>query len=132
VLLFTRITADGSYLTQVLRPRWCSPWARDCACRRSATPRCTGHEQDAGLASGVQQALQQVGGAVGLAVLVTFALRAAEEAVRSGTDPAVAITDGYVLALQVGAGVLAVATALAAGLLRPGVGRGTAVAAGAH
>jgi EmrB/QacA subfamily drug resistance transporter len=132
-LLFTRITADGSYLTQVLPASvvfalgsgLCLPTLGNAAVHRVT-------EQDAGLASGVQQALQQIGGAVGLAVLVTFALRAAEEAVRSGTDPAVAITDGYVLALQVGAGVLAVATALAAGLLRPGVGRGTAVAAGAH
>jgi hypothetical protein len=37
-LLFTRITADGSYLTQVLPRRWSSRSARGCACPCSATP----------------------------------------------------------------------------------------------
>ena len=133
VLLFTRITADGSYLTQVLPASvvfalgsgLCLPTLGNAAVHRVT-------EQDAGLASGVQQALQQIGGAVGLAVLVTLALRAAEDAVQTGTDPGVAITDGYVLALRVGAGVLVAAVGLAAALLRPGVGRGTAPATPAH
>jgi len=133
VLLFTRITADGSYLTQVLPASvvfalgsgLCLPTLGNAAVHKVT-------EQDAGLASGVQQALQQVGGAIGLAVLVTLALRAAEEAVLDGTDPGTAITDGYVLALRVGAVVLTVAAVLAATLLRPGVGRGTAATVAAH
>ena len=133
VLLFTRITADGSYLTQVLPASvvfalgsgLCLPTLGNAAVHRVT-------EDDAGLASGVQQALQQIGGAVGLAVLVTLALRAAEDAVRTGTDPAVAITDGYVLALRVGAGVLVAAAVLAGALLRPGVGRGASPAPVAH
>ena len=133
VLLFTRITADGSYLTQVLPASvvfalgsgLCLPTLGNAAVHKVT-------EQDAGLASGVQQALQQVGGAIGLAVLVTLALRAAEQAVLDGTDPGTAITDGYVLALRVGAVVLTVAAVLAATLLRPGVGRGTAATVAAH
>jgi EmrB/QacA subfamily drug resistance transporter len=132
-LLFTRISADGSYLTQVLPASvvfalgsgLCLPTLGN-----AAVHRVTG--EDAGLASGIQQALQHIGGAVGLAVLVTLALRAAEDAVRTGTDPLVAITDGYVLALRVGAGVLAAAVVLAATLLRRGVGRGEARTAVAH
>jgi EmrB/QacA subfamily drug resistance transporter len=132
-LLFTRITADGSYLTQVLPASvvfalgsgLCLPTLGN-----AAVHRVTG--DDAGLASGIQQALQQIGGAVGLAVLVTLALRSAEDAITSGTDPAVAITDGYVLALRVGAGVLVAAVLLAAALLRGGVGKGAAPAAVPH
>ena len=133
VLLFTRITADGSYLTQVLPATvvlalgsgLCLPTLGNAAVHRVT-------DRDAGLASGLQQALQQIGGAVGLAVLVTLAVRAAEDAVATGTDPGVAITDGYVLALRVGAGVLAAAVVLAAGLLQPGVGRGSAPATAVH
>ena len=92
-------------------------------------------DDDAGLASGVLQSLQQIGGAIGLAVLTTLALRRSEDAVAAGTDPVAATVDGYVLALQVGVVVLLVAAALAAGLLRRGEGSaadpaaGTAVAA---
>ncbi|ROP33671.1 hypothetical protein EDD30_6698 [Couchioplanes caeruleus] len=66
--------------------------------------------QDAGLASGVQQAVQQVGSGLGLAVLMMLALR------HSGGDAAsldnAALTDGYVLAFRVAAGVLIVAAVL--------------------
>lgn len=48
--------------------------------------------EDASLASGVQNAVQQVGGAVGPAVLVTLALRHAAGLVATGTDVAHAAT----------------------------------------
>lgn len=60
-------------------------------------------DRDAGLASGIQQAVQQVGGAVGLAVLATVALRAA-----AGNRPT-DIINGYRVALAAGAGLLALA-----------------------
>ncbi|HEX8496551.1 MAG TPA: DHA2 family efflux MFS transporter permease subunit [Actinomycetales bacterium] len=122
--LFTRITTDGSYLTQVLPASvvfalgagMCLPALGNAAIHRVT-------QDDAGLASGLQQALQQIGGAVGLAVLVTLALRAAEDAALGGADPGAAITDGYVLALRVSVGVLVAAAALAAVLLPPDAGR---------
>ena len=125
VLLYTRITADGSYTTQVLPALvvfalgsgLCLPTLGNAAVHNVT-------EDDAGLASGVQQALQQIGGAVGLAVLVTLALRSAEDAIMTGTDPGSAITEGYVLALRVGVGVLVGALVAAAVLLRRGVGQG--------
>ena len=73
--------------------------------------------QDSGLASGVQTAMQQIGSALGLATLVTLALRYAGNHIRAGVPPAVAQTDGYVLAFRVGAAVLAVASLLALVLL---------------
>jgi len=59
--------------------------------------------QDSSLASGVQNAMQQVGGAIGLSCLVTLALRYAAGEVRHGVAPAVAATHGYALAFRIGA-----------------------------
>jgi EmrB/QacA subfamily drug resistance transporter len=69
--------------------------------------------QDSGLASGVQTAMQQVGSALGLATLVTLALRYAGDQIRHGVPPAVAQTHGYALSFRVGAVVLGVAGVLA-------------------
>ena len=73
--------------------------------------------QDSGLGSGVQTAMQQVGSALGLAILVTLALRYAGDRIRVGVLPPVALTDGYALAFRVGAAVLAVAGLLVLVLL---------------
>jgi EmrB/QacA subfamily drug resistance transporter len=64
--------------------------------------------QDASLASGVQNAMQQVGGALGLSCLVTLALRHAAGQIRAGVRPAVASTHGYVLAFRIGSALLVV------------------------
>jgi EmrB/QacA subfamily drug resistance transporter len=64
--------------------------------------------QDSGLGSGVQTAMQQIGSALGLATLVTLALRYASGRIRVGVLPAAAQTGGYALAFRVGAAMLAV------------------------
>lgn len=68
--------------------------------------------ENAGLASGVQTSMQQIGGAVGLAFLVTFALRATAEHIADGVDPGAAAADGYWLALRIGAAMLIVGSVL--------------------
>jgi EmrB/QacA subfamily drug resistance transporter len=73
--------------------------------------------QDSGLGSGVQNAMQQIGAALGLATLVPLALRSAAHHIAHGTSPAVASTDGYALALRVGGVVLVVAALLVLALL---------------
>jgi EmrB/QacA subfamily drug resistance transporter len=73
--------------------------------------------QDSSLASGVQNAMQQVGGAIGLSCLVTLALRHAEGRIADGIAPGVAFTDGYALSWQVGSVLLLVGGGLVLFLL---------------
>src|SRR6266536_2288915 len=73
--------------------------------------------QDSGLGSGVQTSMQQIGSALGLATLVTLALRHAGGQISHGVLPAVAQTHGYALSFRVGAAVLAVAGVLVLVLL---------------
>lgn len=72
--------------------------------------------QDAGLASGVQTSMQQIGAALGLATLVPIALRYITDHAGDG-NPAAVASDGFALALYVGAGVLAAAGLIALFLL---------------
>ncbi|MER7166842.1 MFS transporter [Micromonospora sp. NPDC000207] len=58
--------------------------------------------QDSSLASGLLTTSQQIGGALGIAVLVTLALRQAGSAVERGVSEAAAATEGYTLAFRVG------------------------------
>ena len=130
-LAFTRITPDGSYVTHVLPASVLIALGSGLVLPTLGNGAVHGvTDDDAGLASGLLQSVQQVGGAIGLAVLTTLSLRRAADQVAQGADPAVALTDGYVLALQVGVVVLLVAAALAA-TLRRGAGSAADPAAGA-
>ena len=73
--------------------------------------------QDSSLASGVQNAMQQVGGALGLSMLVTIALRHASGQVHDGVSAAVASTSGYALSWRIGAVLLVIGGILVLGLL---------------
>ncbi|HEX4219516.1 MAG TPA: MFS transporter [Acidimicrobiales bacterium] len=63
---------------------------------------------DAGIGSAVQNTAQQLGGSLGLAVLVTIALRHASSQVVSGVSAVEAATHGYSLAIELAAAVMAV------------------------
>jgi EmrB/QacA subfamily drug resistance transporter len=75
----------------------------------------------AGLAAGLINTTRQVGGAVGLAVMATFAGRAATHDLRHGVKLAAALTTGYDRAFTIAAGALVVGAVLALALpaLRP-------------
>src|SRR4051794_15560401 len=73
--------------------------------------------QDSSLASGVQSAMQQIGGAIGLSCLVTLGLRHATGKIHAGVAPALAATDGYVLAFQIATVLLAIGGVLVLFLL---------------
>jgi MFS family permease len=70
-------------------------------------------DSEAGLASGLINTSQQIGGALGIAVLSALATSVTEDAVVSGTAVPVALTDGFRAAF-LGAAAIAVAGILVA------------------
>jgi EmrB/QacA subfamily drug resistance transporter len=76
-------------------------------------------EEDAGLASGLTNTMQQVGGALGLAVAATLAAGRSEELLAAGQSEVAALTGGYHVAFGFGAAIIAAAAVLTVVLLRP-------------
>ena len=75
-------------------------------------------ESDSGLASGLVNTSVQVGGAIGLAVLATFATERTESLAADGEPAASALNSGYHLAYLIGAGMVLLAIAIAVTVLR--------------
>ncbi|MFD3869039.1 MFS transporter [Streptomyces sp. NPDC058623] len=116
--LLTRLPVDADYVTDLL-PVMLLASGFGLALPALTTLGMSGAgEEDAGLASGLFNTTQQIGMALGVAVLSTLAASRTEALTASGHGPAEALTGGYHLGFAVGAGLLIVATALAAGLLR--------------
>ncbi|MEU6372078.1 MFS transporter [Streptomyces sp. NPDC046909] len=119
--LLSRAPVDGAYVTDVL-PSLLLLGAGFAA----AMPALTGlamagvREEDAGVASGLFNTTQVVGGSLGLAVLSVLAAGRTEGLVDGGAARLVATAEGYRLAFGVGTGIAVVALGVAAGLLRPG------------
>jgi EmrB/QacA subfamily drug resistance transporter len=74
--------------------------------------------EDAGLASGLYNTAQQVGGALGLAILSTFAADKTVSALESGTAQPAALVDGWQLAFTGASILMATAVVLLAVLVR--------------
>ncbi|MGW6316436.1 MFS transporter [Streptomyces sp. NPDC055099] len=74
-------------------------------------------EENAGLGSAVLSSVQQVGGAVGVAVLVALASRHSDDLAAQGGDPQHAATEGFSLALAVAAALLTLGAVLIGTLL---------------
>jgi EmrB/QacA subfamily drug resistance transporter len=81
---------------------------------------------DQGLASGLFNTSQQIGGALGLAVLSTFANSATEQATGSHLD---ALVHGYTVAFAIGAGLLAAGAVVVGVTLRAKEANASAAAA---
>ena len=74
-------------------------------------------DEGSGLASGLVTSTQQVGAAIGLAVLSTLTFGGVDDALATGTPFPLALLDGLHLALRVGAGIALLAAVLALALL---------------
>ncbi|MFG2839829.1 MFS transporter [Streptomyces zaomyceticus] len=116
--LLTRVPVHASYVTDLL------PVMLLAAGFGLALPALTSlamsgaEEKDAGLASGLFNTTQQIGMALGIAVLSTLAATRTESLTAAGRPSAEALTGGYHLAFAVGAGLLLVALAIAFTVLR--------------
>jgi EmrB/QacA subfamily drug resistance transporter len=75
-------------------------------------------ERDGGLSSGLMTSAQQVGGAIGIAVLTTVATSHTGDAAAQGASPAGALVDGFQAAFRVEAAVMIAAALLALATLR--------------
>jgi EmrB/QacA subfamily drug resistance transporter len=120
LLWFTRLPIHASYLPDLLPTMvlfgtgagLCFPAIVSLA-MSSATP------EDAGVASGLVNTTQQVGGALGLAVLATLSTGRTDTLTGQGATQATALVGGYQLALFIASGFVAVAIVLAATVLEP-------------
>jgi EmrB/QacA subfamily drug resistance transporter len=74
--------------------------------------------REAGLASGLLNTSQQVGGAIGVAIASTVAISRATHLLKVGDSPAAALTSGYALAFWVVAGISAAGVVAALTLIR--------------
>ena len=75
-------------------------------------------DRDAGLASGLMNTAQQVGGAIGVAVISTVAFTHFEGLLAEGNPPAVALTEGFQWGFWLNAGIWAAGLLAATVLIR--------------
>jgi EmrB/QacA subfamily drug resistance transporter len=117
---FTQVDAGGSYVSDLLGPMLLAAIGLGLAFVSMTVAAVSGVEShEAGLASGLINTSQQIGGALGLAILATVANTQTSNAFESGASQAVALTDGFQAAFLVGAG-FAIAGAILAMVLVSG------------
>jgi EmrB/QacA subfamily drug resistance transporter len=119
LLWFAQVPPNGSYVSDLLGPMLLAAVGLGFAFVPVTIAAVTGIRPDqAGLASGLVNTSQQVGGALGLAILVAIANSTTSAQFADGVrDRAVALTEGFQDAFLVGAGFAAAGAILAALLI---------------
>jgi EmrB/QacA subfamily drug resistance transporter len=111
---FGQVSPDGSYVGDVLFPSLLAAVGLGLAFVSMTVAAVSGVEpHEAGLASGLINTSQQIGGALGLAILATVANSRIDDLAASGTPQNVALTEGFQSAFLVGAGIAIVGAVLA-------------------
>ena len=122
MLLFTKIAASGSPILYVVLPGMLTAAGIGMSIVPSTIAATQGAKQgQAGLASGLVNTSRQVGGGLGLAVLITLATSLSSHLIGQGHGVPQALTDGFRLGYFIGAGLCA-AAALVTFALVPKVG----------
>ena len=108
LLWWSQVSPDGNYVTDILGPSVVAAIGLGLAFVSITIAAVAGvAEHESGLASGLINTSQQVGGALGLAILATVANSVTDDKLATATDPAgqaAALTDGFQQAFLVGAG----------------------------
>ncbi|MCF2532512.1 MFS transporter [Yinghuangia soli] len=118
MLYLARIPVQGSYLVDLL-PVFALIGGGGLVLPGLATLAMSdARPEEAGVVSGLFNTTQQIGAALGVALLNTLSTSRAEDLLADGKDTATALTGGYHLAFGVGTALLAAATILSLVILR--------------
>jgi EmrB/QacA subfamily drug resistance transporter len=119
---FAQLSAGGSFLADILGPSVLSGVGAAMAFIAGTIAATTGAvDDDAGLASGLLNTSQQVGGAIGVAAIAAIATARTTDVLAAGERlPAVALTEGFRTGYLVVAGVALLGAVLAAILIPAG------------
>ena len=119
LLYFTQVSVDGSYLGDLLPGFLVIAMGMSFSFVPISIAALAGIEaKDAGLASGLINTSQQIGGALGIAVLSSVAVAHTTSAAKAGDSQAAALTTGFHAAFWVGAAIAAVGVVASAVLIR--------------
>lgn len=119
LLLFTQVSVGGSYATHLLPGFLLVALGMAlCFVPISIAALAGVRQAEAGLASGLINTSQQIGGAVGIALLSTIAISRTETEVAAGAAVPQALTSGFQLAFWVGAGIALAGVVAALVLIR--------------
>ena len=117
---FSQVSPDGSYVSDILFPSLLAAVGLGLAFVSMTVAAVSGVEaHEAGLASGLINTSQQIGGALGLAILATIANTQTSDALGVRRREPAALTEGFQAAFAVGAGI-AIAGAVLAMILVSG------------
>jgi MFS family permease len=119
MLWYTQIPVEGSFVTDLLPGYLMVGIGMALSFIPMSVAALAGVEpQEAGLASGLINAAQQVGGALGVAIAATVAFTHTKTLLSSGQTPAHAATSGYAVGFWVLGGISAVSVVACIALLR--------------
>jgi EmrB/QacA subfamily drug resistance transporter len=127
LLLFTKIASSGSAIVYVVVPGVLTAAGIGMSIVPSTIAATQGAKQgQQGLASGLVNTSRQIGGGLGIAVLITLATTLTSNQIGHGASVPQALTNGFRLGYYIGAGLTA-AAAVATFVLLPRVGEKPAV-----